>query len=160
MRFSLLSVFAITAYIAILSAALLWPLSNWPHIGVLAWLFLLLYFIAIAVDPSNGSRSTVARAIVVSILAYVLLSSNDVYFYETGLPHHWFTLWWSVLREREIAAALSRAGQPPSATFALGALPQSMRIFSLLNCSLLFGLLGGAMTAWRIRRSNSAALVK
>lgn len=173
LRFSMLTLLAATAYIALVFAGLKEPLGWWRSAGTIAWLLVLAYLIAMAMDMRHLPSAIFGRTAVSCILAYGLLTwlpiplsagmepPNYVPFRTAPervdvLPHHWFALWWA----NESAANPSRLVAPLQTrnTFQVQAvsvwqLPQTkaVEVIAALNFALVFGLVGGSLALWRLR---------
>lgn len=178
MKFSVLTIFVATGYVALVLAAIQPPDSWWRHAATVAWLAVVAYLFVLAADPLKRPRATFGRVAIGCIVAYLALA----YLPSTPadlLPHQWFASWWS---PEETSIYTSTAVLQPSwapgntATGVSG--PYSggspggsgqliytptiltypsnvISTISVLNSSLLFGLLGGAVATWIYRRTSS-----
>ncbi len=173
LRFSMLTLLAAMAYIALVFAGLKEPLGWWRSAATLAWLLVLAYLIAMAMDARHRPSAIFGRTAVGCILAYGLLtwlpiplsagmeSPNYMQFKRApervdALPHHWLAHWWA----NESAANPSRLTVPLQTQYtyqvqavSVWQLPQTkaVELIAALNCSLAFGLIGGGLALWRYR---------
>lgn len=175
MKFSVLTIFFATGYVALVLAAIQPPDSWWRHVAVVAWLAVVAYLFVLAADPLKRPRATFGRVTLGCIAAYLALA----YLPSTPgdlLPHQWFAAWWapeenSVYSVTTLLQTYQGSGpinQPYGSAFSGSGFPgggqlvisptipsyPSHEISSVaaLNSALLFGLLGGLLAAWRYRR--------
>jgi len=175
MKFSVLTIFLATAYVALVLGAIQPPDSWWRHVAVVAWLAVVAYLFVLAADPLKRPRATFGRVALGCVAAYLALSllpatPNDL------LPHQWFAAWWapeensvySVTTLLQTFQGTATVNQPYGSAFS-GGFPGSagqlvvsptmptypshvISTVAALNTALLFGLLGGLLAAWRYRR--------
>jgi len=172
-RFSMLTLLAATAYLALVFAGLKEPLGWWRSAGTMAWLLVLAYLIAMAMDARHRPSAIFGRSAVGCILAYGLLTWLPIPLaagmeapryvpFRTAperidvLPHQWFALWWadeSAANPSRLTAPLQTPYTSQMQAVSVWQLPQTkaVEVIAALNCSLAFGLFGGSLALWRCR---------
>lgn len=170
MKFSVLTIFLATGYVALVLAAIQPPDSWWRHVATVAWLAVVAYLFVLAADPLKRPRATFGRVALGCIAAYLALAylpstPSDL------LPHQWFAVWWAPA-ENSVYTAFTQSFQtgttvtnpygPTTNPWGGGQLVVSSAIpataspvistVAALNTALLFGLFGGLLAAWRYRR--------
>src|SRR5262245_17570142 len=75
-RFSILTLFSLTAYVAVNVIAFDRPIGYWTHVAILSAAAVLLYTLTVAAIP-NGARSTFARGMLFAILLFSMLRTFE-----------------------------------------------------------------------------------
>jgi hypothetical protein len=150
-RFSLFTLLAVTAYLAVALAGLMFPQSVWNAMIVHGWA-LLVAWMGIIAFSERSAKSAFAGAFVVTVLAYAAASIFDPLTPLLALsaesrprmPHELVFRW------------LARQMSPATREF--WDHETAYRRWALANCSLACGVLGGCLAAWRYRRIEKHAI--
>jgi hypothetical protein len=151
-RFSILTLLGVTAYVGLSIAAIRDPLSIWSSISFLAW-FGVVTFIGIYALIEKGPRAAYFGGMFVTILAYSVAASVEANVGENdwgsrlidqiAMPHNWLHEYIGNTKDPEFM--LSRKDVLDHLTYRVA------RRWSVTQCSLVFGMIGGCLAFWRYR---------
>lgn len=181
MKYSVLTLFLATGYIALVLTAFQQIDSWWRHVGTVAWLLLVVYFLVLAFDPVRRSRALFGRVTLACLTAYLavsLLPNMPTDF----LPHQWLATYWnpngpSIYTAMPVPTVSpwspygGYAGGVPASgtginvstvtTWSSGQLVVTspsvvdpmgiITMISAMNTALFVGLLGGLLALWKHR---------
>lgn len=94
MKYSVLTIFLVTGYVALLLAGMQEEDTWWRHGATLAWLAMIAYLVVLACDSVKPTRATLGRVALSCIVAYMAMA------YLPGtprdaMPHQWFAEWYA-----------------------------------------------------------------
>ncbi len=164
-RFSILSLFGATAYVAVAAAGLVRPLSFWNDVSYYLWLLLMLW-LGIECIASQRPRLTFCLGTLFVCLVFVTMSAvadRQVAYTRWRLPQHFVAE--AILKLGDFGDQIADvsdhninvagAADPFRRQFYLekrkDQLPIAIHRLTNVQMSLVFGLLGGWLSVWRYR---------
>lgn len=151
-RFSILTLLGITAYAGLSIAAIREPLSIWSSISFLVW-FGVVTFIGVYDLIEKGSRAAFASGMIVTVLSYSAAAAVEANVGENdwgsrlidqiAMPHNWLHDYIGNAKDPEFM--LSKKDVLDRLNYRV------VRRWSVTQCSLAFGAIGGFLALWRYR---------
>lgn len=162
MKYSVLTIFLVTGYVALLLAGMQEEDTWWRHGATLAWLGMIAYLVVQACDSVNPLRATLGRVALGCIVAYMAMA------YLPGtprdaMPHQWFAEWYApqtTLSFSFTPIVPANSAVPPTAwnpplpgTSVSSVRAVVVETLAAMNTALLFGVVAGIVAVACFRRA-------